>query len=377
MMMKRRKIAAIVGLFLLVLTGVRFAWIGIQTSSARAEAVGGLLDLSRWDPSSKPILSLSGQWEFYPSRLAIPGPDGTLRSEGPAAGFATVPGSWQRDLSPSGGSAIGYGTYRLRVMLPSGGLPELTVQVPGLSASSALYVNGRLLGSAGYPADRASSYKASIAPYSVTFAADRNVLDLVLQVANYDNRVMGGLAEPVKFGTARAMSRAYWFSAGSQAALSLLMIMHALYAFVLYFIGTRQKPLLIFSALGLCGAVSVLSDVDRILSAWFGVGFEAFYKIFYLSYLGVAALLLQYVRSLLPEFPILRHSRWHFAACAVFGLSVLALPARLYTYADGLHTALMLWQRSPRPPFSSIGRSEEVLRMRSICCSERRPWLRI
>ncbi|KEQ27861.1 ATP-binding protein [Paenibacillus tyrfis] len=350
-MMKRKKIVAIVGLFLLILTGIRLAWIGVQTTSAKVEAEDGLLDLSRWDPSSKPIFSLFGQWEFYPFQLATPGPDGTFESESGVAESATVPGSWQRNLSPSRGSTIGYGTYRLRVMLPNGSLPELTVRVPGISASSALYVNGRFLGSAGRPADRASSYTASAAPYSVTFAVDHDVLDLVLQVANYDDRVMGGLSEPVKFGTAKAMNRAYWFSAGSQAALSLLMVMHALYAFVLYFIGARQKPLLIFSLLGICGAVAVLCDVDRILSAWFGVGYEALYKVSYLSYLGVAALLLQYVRSLLPEFPILRHSRWHFAACGIFGLFVLVLPPKLFSLADGLHTALLLVSYVAAPIF--------------------------
>ncbi|MGV2794894.1 histidine kinase, partial [Clostridium perfringens] len=120
-------------------------------------------------------------------------------------------------------------------------------------------------------------------PYSVTITADRDVLDLVLHVANYDNRVMGGLTEPVKLGTASAMERAYWYSAGSQAAMVLLMVMHAGYAFVLYFIGARHKPLLIFSLLAACGAAAVSVDQDQILSAWFGVGYETASKVFYLS----------------------------------------------------------------------------------------------
>ncbi|GIO14389.1 hypothetical protein J19TS2_39440 [Cohnella xylanilytica] len=337
-MMKRRKIAAIVGLFLLALIGLRLAWIGVQTTSARAEAEDGLLDLRRWDPSSQPIFSLSGEWEYVPSRLVTPGPDGAFKAEKSPVETVTVPGSWRQQT----GSSFGFGTYRLRILLPSGSLPELTVRVPGISASSALYVNGRLLGGSGRPAERASSYTPSVSSYSATFAADRDVLDIVLQTANYDDRIMGGLSEPVKFGTAKAMNRAYWFSAGSQAAVCLLMLIHALYAFVLYFIGNRQKALLLFSLLGLFGAGVALCDIDRILSSWFGVDYEAFYKVFYLSYLGAAALLLQYLRSLLPEFPALRYARWHFAACVAFGLFVLAAPVKLFTYADGLHTALLV-----------------------------------
>lgn len=341
-MMKRRKIAAIVGLFLLALTLVRLAWINVQTTSTRVEAEEGLMDLRDWDPSSKPILSLVGQWTFYPSQLVTLGPDGEFEPEGGIAKTATVPGSWQRDFSPPRKSTFGYGTYRLRVLLPSEGLPKLTVRVPRVSASSALYVNGRLLSGSGQPADSASSYTAGYVPYSATFAADRGVMDIVLQTANYDDRVMGGLTEPIKLGTPEAVNRAYWFSAGSQAGMCLLMIMHALYAFVLYFIGARHKALLIFSLLAFFGAAAISVDQDQILSAWFGLDYESAHKVFYLSYLGTAALLLQYIRSLLPEFPILRHSRWHLAACVVFGGLVLAMPARLYTYADGLHTALML-----------------------------------
>ncbi|MBB6633078.1 response regulator [Cohnella thailandensis] len=340
--MKRRKIVAIVGLVLLVLTGIRLAWVGLHTTTARADAEAGLLDLSRWDPSAKPILALYGQWDFYPSQLATPGPDGSFPLANGVAKSVAVPESWREDLYPSKKSTIGYGTYRLRVLLPSEGLPELTVRVPGISASSALYINGSLMGSSGHPAERASSYTANNVPYSVSFEADRGVLDLVLQVANYDDRVMGGLTEPVKLGETEAMSRAYWLSIGSQAAVILLAFMHALYAFALYFIGARQRPLLIFSLLGACGAVTVLTNTDRLLTVWFGVGFEAAYKVFYLSYLGVAALLLVYVRSLLPEFPILRHSRWYFVVCALFGLSVLALPVKSFTYADAFHTALLL-----------------------------------
>ncbi|WP_334071310.1 hybrid sensor histidine kinase/response regulator [Paenibacillus sp. A14] len=352
-MMRKRKIAAIVGLFLLVLTVVRLVWMNIQTTSTRVEAEEGLLDLRQWTFSSKPVLSLEGQWKFYPSQWLGPDSGGSIEPKGGAVKTVAIPGSWQRDFSPPRRSTFGYGTYRLRILLPTEGegLPSLTVRVPRLSASSALYVNGRLLGSSGHPADRASSYKAGIVPYSVTFAADRDVLDIALHVANYDNRVMGGLTEPVMFGTEKVMERVYWLSAGSQAAMFLLMLMHALYALILYFIGARQKTLLIFSLLALCGAAALSVDQDQILSAWFGVDYESAHKVYYLSYLGAAALLLQFIKGLLPGFRILRFSRWHLIACGVFGLFILALPVRLITYADGLHTVLMLIPFGAAPVF--------------------------
>lgn len=341
-MMKRRKIAAIVGLFLLALTAVRLLWINVQTTSTQVHAENGLLDLREWDSDAKPMLTLVGQWEFYPKQLVTPGPDGSFEPDDHNAAKVNVPGSWEEDLAAEERSTFGYGTYRLRVLMPSEGLPEIKVRVPGISTSSALYVNGRLLGQAGQPASDNEAYTPSNVPYSVTLPDEGEVMDLVLQTANFDDRIIGGLTVPVKLGTATAMNRAYWFSAGSQAVLFLLIVMHAVYAFVLYFIGARQKPLLIFSLLSICGAASVVTDIDHLLSTWFGVDYEISHKVFYLSYLGVAALLLPYISRLLPEFPILRHLRWHFATCVVFGLFVLVLPVKLYTYADLLHTALMM-----------------------------------
>ncbi|MFC3798877.1 ATP-binding protein [Cohnella sp. GCM10012308] len=345
-MMKKRKILAVVGLLLIVLTGMRLAWIGVQTNNARAEAENGQLDLSRWDPALQPLLSLAGQWTFYPSQLATSGLEGTSGTPAGAARLVKVPGTWKGTLDTSPGTLIGFGTYRLRILLPAGGLPgqELTIRVPGISASSALYVNGRPMGAAGRPAERASAYTASALPYSATFTADRDVLDLVLQVANYDDRIRGGLTEPVRFGTVQAMSRFNSLTVGSQAALILLMGMHVLYAIALYFIGARQRTLLLFSLLGICGALTILCNEDRLLSVWFGAGYETLYKTFYLSYLGTAALLLQYVRGLLPEFKILRFARWHLLACVLFGVFVLASPVNVVTsaLADGLHTILLL-----------------------------------
>ncbi|MFD2329136.1 ATP-binding protein [Cohnella sp. GCM10020058] len=345
-MMKKRKILAVVGLFLIVLTGIRLAWVGVQTNNARAEAADGRLDLSRWDPASQPLLSLAGQWAFYPSQLATSGPEGAADTPAGAARLVKVPGTWKGVLDPSRDTLIGFGTYRLRILLPAGGLPgqKLTIRVPGISASSALYVNGRPMGGAGRPAERASAYTASALPYSVTFTADRDVLDLALQVANYDDRIRGGLTEPVRLGAAQAMSRSYSLTVGSQAALILLMAMHVLYAIALYFIGARQRTLLLFSLLGICGVLTILCNEDRLLSVWFGASYETLYKTFYLSYLGTAALLLQYVRGLLPEFKLLRFARWHLAICILFGVFVLASPVNMVTsaFADGLHTILLL-----------------------------------
>ncbi|WP_168735532.1 ATP-binding protein [Cohnella fermenti] len=351
--MRRRKIAIIVALYLLALLIVRFAWMVVQTDSERAAAENGLLDLSRWNPASQPILSLSGEWEFYPSRLLT---FGQADGEGPASAgvvpeLVSVPGNWKKHLDTAQGSSFGYGTYRLRIVLPDGALPELAVRVPSLSVSSALYVNGRLLGSSGRPAENASSYEADVVPYSVRITAEGGILDLVLQEANFDDRVKGGMTTSIKLGTAHAIDRAYWISAGAQAAIILLTAMHSLYAFALYFIGTRQKTLLIFALLGMCSAVSVLCNSDLLLTTWFGVGFEAAYATFYLSYLGGAALLLQYVRHLLPEDASLRHSRWHLVASVLFGLFVLAMPARVYSYADSLHSLLLLTAYAGAPVY--------------------------
>ncbi|MFC5470286.1 ATP-binding protein [Cohnella suwonensis] len=335
-MMKKRKILAIIGLFLLFLTGVRLIWIALQAPPAQTEAGNGQLDLRNWDFSSKPLLSLKGQWEFYPYQLIDP----KNATEDDAA-IVRLPGGWTKSLSSDNAYTLGYGSYRLRIMVDPNGKQTFRIRVPAISTSSSLFVNGRLLAQSGQPAERAEGYTAGNVPYSASFAADRGVVDIVLHVANFDDRLMGGILQPIKFGTEEAVNRAHWFSVGTQLAVILILSMHAIYSIILYFIGARERALVYFALLIVSAIVTILIDDDRILQAWFHVDYESNYKLYYLSFLSVAVFILMFFKQLMPPFFILKAAPGYAASCGLYALFALFLPVRLLTQTDILHTLLV------------------------------------
>ncbi|MFC5403500.1 ATP-binding protein [Cohnella soli] len=336
-MMKKRKIAAIIGLFLLFLTGLRFVWIASLAPPPGVEAVNGQLDLRDWDLSSEPLLSLKGQWTFYPYQLIEPN-----SATNAGAIIARLPGSWVKSLAAENSTTFGYGSYRLRIAIDPDNKQTFRMRVPAIPASSSLFVNGRLIASSGQPSELPDMYVPDSVPYSASFTADRGVIDIVLHVANFDDRLTGGITQPIKFGTEEAVNRAYWFSVGTQLAVCLILALHAIYAVMLFFIGARQKALIYFVLLAVSAIVTILIDDDRILPAWFPVGYEWTYRLYYLSFLGAAVFLLMVFKQLVPSFFILRTAPGYAALCGLYALLVLLLPIRSLTQIDVLHTLLII-----------------------------------
>ncbi|MFD0673242.1 ATP-binding protein [Cohnella sp. GCM10027633] len=336
--MKKRTIATIVGLFVLALSGIRLAWVELVAAPSSVEAVSGVLDLREWDPSKHPVLSLRGEWGLYPDRLAEAGDAGG----NPPASFISLPGEWRGQLSGGDDSTFGFASYRLRVRMEPDDTREYRIRVPAISAASELFVNGKPVARSGRPAESAEAYAPGNVPYSASATVEQGAIDIVIHAANFDDRLMGGIMQPVKFGTEAGMNREYWRSVGAQWAVILLLAVHALYALLLYFVGTRQRAAIALFCLLACGAMAVATDDDRLLQAWFHVPYEWNYKAYYLAYLGGAAFLVYYAKLLLPPFRMLSYARVYFVACGIYAALVIALPVRILSLSDPVHTLLVL-----------------------------------
>jgi two-component system sensor histidine kinase ChiS len=337
-MMKTPKILLTIVLFLLALTGIRFAWLQLYTHSDSNKAVNGILDISGWSFDKMNVQSLTGEWTFYPQQLIDPAAPEAAASR---AEMASVPGDWSKLLEePEAAGPFGYGSYRLRVLVAPNDELTYSIRMPALPASSALYVNGRLLGQAGKPAAAKADYTPSMTPYTVTFSSGSGELDLVVHMANFNDHIMGGMRVPIKLGSDTAISRLVWFTTGVQAAAALILLLHALYSVALYIIGAKQRVLLYFAALLGCAVVTILIDDDRILPSLAAIDYEWTYKLYYLAYLGVAAFLLHYSRHLLLGGGKLPGSRLFSALCAVYAVVVLIFPMDLISTLDIVHTVI-------------------------------------
>lgn len=336
--MTKKKLLLIVALFLIAITLARLGWLQLQADPGRADAIGGVADLRSWQLAPGANWTLNGEWTFYPYAFVDPR---RIDIETAAPPVIRLPSPWSGAMDPAKGeTSFGYASYRLQLLLPEKER-EYSLRMSYIPSAAALYVNGELLGQSGLPATSAVEYKPGSIPLTGTFAA-AGMADIVIHVANYDDRVMNGIMQPVKFGSESGIWNAYLISAGTQLAVCLLLFLHILYAAVLYLIGIRQRAVISFGIMILCAIVSILIDDDRLLVLATGMDYEWTWKLHYWSYLGVSVMLLHYTRLLLSSVRFKRLCASYYGVCALYALTVLFLPARLFTYGDMVHTVLLL-----------------------------------
>lgn len=341
-MMTKTKVSLILLLFLILITALRLVWIEWQKTPPQPHAVQGQLDLRDWDFGSNRSVSLKGQWEFYPHELIMQEDTGpSPAANRAAAGFIDVPQSWGNALSPSDGSPIGYGSYRLHIKVKPDEEQRYSIRITNIPTASALFVDGKLLGRSGDPAAAKDHYTANITPYTVTFTTNKNEIDVVLHVANFHNHGKGGIYQEIRFGSDTAVDKEALFSRTLQLLVSIVLLMHVIYAIILYLIGIRQRVLLFLSLLVSFAIITILTSDDLLLFDWLSVNYEWFTKIRMLAYTGSALLLLEFVKRLLPEYYTIRFFRWLTWIGVVYCCLVVVLPIEQVNYIKQLNTFLV------------------------------------
>lgn len=336
LIMNIRRILTITLIFILVLTGIRLAWIFVGWPPIRAIAMQGVLDLrdASW---SRPIL-LEGEWMFIPERFLMQSDDEVAQTDGISA---TLPGSW-KGLFADPKQVTGYGSYRLLILLDDS-LDEkrLTIAMPPSMSASELYVDGIRLGAAGMPGETADDTIAYETTYNVTFTTDRSEVEIIVQVANFINRVDGGLFQSIQFGTEDVVMRHKQFSIAMQLLVCVVLMIHVLYAAVLFLMGVRQRAMFTLALMMVCASLSVLVTDDKLLVSWLNLPYGISFRLFTLSYLWATALLLIFIKQL---YPTLQKRPWHrYHGIAVLGLTVTdVLMPTIYAAWIDLYTIPLL-----------------------------------
>lgn len=270
-----RTIIFIVLLFAAALTSFRLLWINAFVDPEQSNITGGELDLRGWDFSDGRTITLDGEWEFYPYTWYE---EGTESSEE----FITVPGDWSSVLNPEDESPYGYGSYRLRIIVDPGVGEIYGIQVPSVRSSSALYVNGVRIGGSGEVGERKETAIARNIPYvsSSIHPDESGVLDVVLQVANFEDPRSSGFVRSLKFGYEESVNATTKMSMILQVGAAAIFLVHALFAWILYVIGVRDTRLLYFSLVVLAVAFSsLMSGDEKVLFEYLPMSYAGTFKL--------------------------------------------------------------------------------------------------
>lgn len=232
----------------------------------------GVLDLSEWNPEEDGPVLLQGEWEFYWSQLVAPESfrsdrTGIVAEETAesAANFIEAPRSWDK-YTEQGKAAgpDGFGTYRLRILLPRERKAHrnlYALKLPTFSTAARLFVNGEEMFRVGAVGAGAEKHTPAYRTGLSVFPASEELFDVVVQVSNYSNRT-GGLWKGVKFGTEEQIRNAWMGSLFVEIFLLSSILMTAFYHLGLFINRREDRGSLLFSicCLVICARIVVTGE---------------------------------------------------------------------------------------------------------------------
>lgn len=290
-----KKTLLIISLFLLVLTGFRLGWIIYHGVPDHPHAEGGVIDLSNWTFDDKQTITLDGEWEFYPNQF-LNAESLQISENVHKRNLTFIPENWGEYSSDD--KPVNYGTYHVKILLPKHRDQIYGLRIQDISSSASIFVDERLITQIGQPSKSANLYKGKLGTYKAFFHTDNDEVEVIIHVADHDNAHEGGIIKPIKLGTEKAINNEVNLSKIMQLLVSIILIVHSLYAVGLYFMnkGKRQKELIYFGLLLIFASFSILVDEDKLLFSLLPINAVWSLKLLYLSFAGTVYFILKFIK---------------------------------------------------------------------------------
>ncbi|SDD17844.1 Signal transduction histidine kinase [Paenibacillus sp. UNCCL117] len=256
-----------------------FRW--IHPPDAAVRAVGGVLDARGWDYEERGVLSLRGQWEFYPDKLLTPDDfrgDPALQA---SRKLIDVPGNWKDEVATNGRPGYGAGTYRLVVQVDQSDI--YSIRAKKTRMSSRWFINGTALGGNGNPSLIREEFVASNLPFFGSEKAEAGPVEIVIQVASL-RYLEGGLTQAPEFGEQLVMIKHR-----DHARLTDMVLMMTMLIFGLYFAGmfrqwSKERHLMYLSLFCLTTGLFFSLDNEILAAVLFpGFPFELLQKLLFVT----------------------------------------------------------------------------------------------
>lgn len=336
------KYILIVLVFLSVLLGIRWAWLTHYATPEHPHAVQGVVDLRGWNFEESPSITLDGEWEFYPYTFHSHGeltPSLAHRSN-----YVQVPGDWSTGFSEDKDSPFGYGTYRLHILVDQPLNQPYSLWLQEIQAASTVEVNGKTIPEFGTLGTNKEAYTPRVIPYIVNYENEHvQEMEVLIRAANFDHALHGGIVKSIRFGSQAAIDTERMYSVGFQLVAFVILLLHGLYAFILYLFNRHEKAFLAFFLLLFTAGITVVSDHDKLLLIWFPIDYTWALRIVLLSYLWLAffVLLLSYFFS---ERHIRSKSFYIYTfLLSLYSIFLLLAPAEYIYLSRELKVSLLLY----------------------------------
>jgi signal transduction histidine kinase len=318
------KIVRLLFLFILFAASDSFA------SVTEPTAVKGVIDL-RETAGDNFITKLNGEWEFYWRKMLHPQDFAGNKILKPDL-YGPVPSYWTdyRDTSLKT-TGMGFATYRLKVLLPSGYRNSLGFDLPVFDSSYDIYADGRYMGGNGTPGKTEAETKPGYERNFFRFNPSSDTVQIIINVSNFHHR-RGGFWLPLRMGTfSEVQKRTASAWAMDWATISLLLGFSLLFFF--FFIIYTKDSLTGFFSIATTGlAIRPLFTSNFLIH---NIMHISWIWIVRWEYLGLYLILtgwFWFAVTLYPSKPF-RMIAWVITVIfAVASILTLSLPVKIFSY---------------------------------------------
>jgi hypothetical protein len=232
-----------------------------------------LIDARFWDFSKR--LPLKGTWRFFENQLLTP----EEVDQSPSIRYTSFPALWNDHRVD--GKGTGYATYALTVLLPDS-MTRLAFELPQMYSSYNLWVNGKLVTTAGVVTKEKETAVSQWTYKTVSFDNTKDTLQIVLQLANF-HHFKGGAKDPIYLGSTQQVHSHFKWAVGSNVIESSVLLAEGIF-FLLFYFRKRKIVILYFALLCLTWSLrSVFSNLYPVVLVIPDFNWQLLVKIEYLT----------------------------------------------------------------------------------------------
>lgn len=270
--MKKNYVKIVVILGVLFISGFVFnSFLGKEQPRA-PKVVNGVLDLRNYELNSAEPVAMNGEWEFVPNKLLD-----SSEFEKQQSYKVQVPSLWTNyDINGEKVPKYSSGTYRIKILL-NDPAEVLGIKTTNIRMSNAVYIDGKLLGKSGIPAEN-STYTPHNIPYVSYFSPRRKEIELIVHIANFDYASGGGILGSIfigdqnSIGKFRESSLAYdWITIAAFSAMFIFFLGSYLHARI-------GKEQLFFSLFCFANVLYAVSHGEKVFMGLFPSTPYAFFE---------------------------------------------------------------------------------------------------
>lgn len=276
-------------------------------------------------------IPLNGSWAFYNRQLLQP--EDFKKPNLTAPAFVPFPASWSslEQFSPRL-SNQNFGTYYLQISFDT--IPPLLgFFVPDFYTNYQLWINGDFVAKNGVVGTSRATSTPYWEPQIVLYQADSTVLNMVLQISNFDHR-LGGPGEPIMMGLSNSILEN---QAHKQLLTYILLgsfLIGGLFLLGLFFFGQGNNASLYFSLFCLMQCYRIVGTEDYALHQLVqGIPFWITLKLEYLALFLSIIFFWQY--AYLALAPFVNRILTQIATYSALALAVFTLffPSYIFTHS--------------------------------------------